>query len=287
MKFIGGHLTDAPDVLNQHLSLNVPLADNLIVAASRLLGARRFFDSRSSDDVRSVHDYFAAYQARAAILLVEYYNAKPESYPPAFIKQQLDTIEGNVAAQAGALKPRVPQNTVLDTKTGLMWMQKVYCNRTASIVPLGRLLELTEHPLTVYNWRLTSAATAAALPGLQFNDWSLPTAEEMHKLLSHRGNRSPYEWLANDAHMSPDVLSATQSHFWLRDTFSTYTQYYPGIAGHLCYELYSLSIAGTAERTCKRLGIGASITDIVEPPSVSQGTLYLRHPAPGEEYWWH
>jgi hypothetical protein len=53
---------------------------------------------------------------------------------------------------------------------------------------------------------------------------------------------------------------------------------------YICYELYSLNIAGTAERTCFGVA-GASSVDFVL--HTAQATLYLRQAAKGEEYWWH
>jgi hypothetical protein len=137
VNYIGSHLLDAPAILNQNLSSNVPLSDNLIKSASRLLSVReRFFDNETSDRVKSVYDYFAGYQAKLAILLAEYYHTQPDTYSATTIKANLDRIEGNVAAQASSLKQPVPAGVMLDTKTGVMWMQ------TIDGSPLRRLNEV-------------------------------------------------------------------------------------------------------------------------------------------------
>jgi hypothetical protein len=279
--YIGSRLLDAPAILNQNLGSNVPLADNLIKSASRLVSTRdRFFDKETSDQVKSVYDYFAAYQAKLAILLVEYYHTEPGTYSPTVVKANLDRIEGNVTAQASSLKPPVPDGVVVDIKTGLMWMQAV---SGPSIVQLGDLIELQRNPIGIPSISLKPLATSTALPGLPFSNWSLSTFDEMNRLLSHRGDNSPYQWLLNHARIASSVLRATQSHFWLRDTFST------GVGGitvprhQLCYELYSLDIAGTAERTCKYID---TVTGREFVLRIGQATLYFRRPAAGEDYWW-
>lgn len=278
--YVRSHLLDAPEILNEHLNSKAPLADNLLKAASRAVSSGvRFFDAGSSDLVRSVYDYFASYQATVAMVLTEYYHAKATD--PGAIKFKLDQIEGNIAEQAKWLKPRVPERTVLDTRTGLMWTQTLF---NSYVVRLGDLIEL-EPQFPKYEVRLKPFATSTALPGLPFSNWSLPTFDDMNALLSHRGDNSPYDWLANQAHMNPFLLKATQSHFWLRETFHTrLTSFGYGVArDELCYELYSLNIASTAALTCKFVDTSAERQSVL---GIEQGALYLRRPASGEEYWW-
>jgi hypothetical protein len=176
--------------LNQHLRSNVPLSDNLLKSASRLLSARRFFfDSRSSDEIRSVYYYFAACQSRLAILLTDYYHARPDVYTHSVAKGNLEAIEGNVTAQASSLKPPVPDGTVLDTRTGAMWSQTSNGSPLRSLNDLAHIVQVHlpghGHQLSD-EFKLRPAATDAALPGLPFCNWRIPTGEDLHKLLSHR-----------------------------------------------------------------------------------------------------
>lgn len=297
LDFIGKHLLSAPQRLDQHLGSDVPLADNLVKSASRLLGSRRFFDSRSSDEVRSVYDYFAAYQAQLAILLIEYYHANPDVYTQSVAKANLQKIEAYVTNQASSLKPRVPDGAVLDTRDGLMWTQAILSQPgnpvfQNGLIKLGDLIELIPKEKREYGrselyfeWRLKPFATSTGLPGLPFANWALPTFDDMNRLLSHRGADSPYDWLANQAHISPTLLNALQSHFWLRETLYTQlTGSSPLTTPEVCFELYTLQEARAAARSCKLIETGAERTAAL---GTRAGTLYQRQPAAAEQYWWH
>ena len=90
INYIGARLLDAPSILNQNLSSNLPLSDNVIKAASRVVDTRdKFFDRQRSDEVKSVYDYFATYQAQPAVLLTEYYHTLPNTYSPATVTSNL------------------------------------------------------------------------------------------------------------------------------------------------------------------------------------------------------
>jgi len=278
--YIESNLLDAPAILNRKLGSNVPLSDNLITSASRVVSTRdRFFDSKSSDQVKSVYDYFAAYQAKLAILLVEYYHTKPGSYPQTVVKANLDRIEGNVTAQASWLKPRVPAGTVVDTKTGLMWMQTIDGLSVRKLSDLAWIAGYIEgfRPAGFY---LLPAATSTALPGLPFGDWGMPTSDQVNRLIQGWTGNNPVDWLAKNARISRAVLEATGSHVWLSDTFS-----YSG--GRLYFRLYSLVGGRVADRSV------IYVYDERTPERAAfylakqaQGILYRRTPGPGESYWW-
>jgi hypothetical protein len=108
--YIGANLIDAPEILNQNLGSHVALADNVVKSASRLMGKRKFFGTKSSAEVRSVYEYFAAYQAQLAMLLQEYYHAKPTVYSPTNNAANLSRLHKDVESQAGSLKPDMPAN---------------------------------------------------------------------------------------------------------------------------------------------------------------------------------
>ena len=120
--YIGTNLLDAPEILNQNLGTRISLADNLIKSASRTLGQRKLFGPKSSAEVRGIYDYFAAYQVQLAMLLQEYYHAKPDVYNPTNAAANLERLRANVVSQADSLKPDVPENTVIDTKNREMWV---------------------------------------------------------------------------------------------------------------------------------------------------------------------
>jgi hypothetical protein len=57
------------------------------------------------------------------MLLQEYYHAKPEVFSRTVAEANLRQLDQNVESQARSLKPGVPANTVVDTKTNQMWVQ--------------------------------------------------------------------------------------------------------------------------------------------------------------------
>jgi hypothetical protein len=282
--YIGTHLLDAPAILNRNLGSNVPLADNLIKSASRLLSVReRFFDKETSDQVKSVYDYFAGYQAKLAILLVEYYHAKPDTYSTTTIKADLDRIEGNVTAQASSLKPRVPDGTVVDTKTGRMWMQTIDGSPLRKLSDFAILVDINITPGYPGTFRLTNTATSTDVPGLPFDNWGMPQTEDFWKLLSYRGNDSPLDFLAKRARISRQLLDAANSHVWVRDTFSWPVA--TRVGWLLEYRLFSLRAGDVAAPTSVLIREIANWRTYFDSTD-AQAILYLRQRYPGEEYWW-
>jgi hypothetical protein len=278
--YIGSHLLDAPAILNQNLSSNVPLSDNLIKSASRLLSVReRFFDKETSEKVQSVYDYFAGYQAKLAILLVEYFHAKPDTYSTTTIKTNLDRIAVNVTAQASSLKPPVPAGVMLDTKTGFMWMQTI---DGSSVRKITDVVTLVQPRGKAPYLDLTRFSISTTLPGLPFNEWAMPVAEDLHKLLSDRGNDSPLDFLAKKARITRKVLDAANSHVWIRDTFECRNLFNAAI-----YRLYSLRDAAVAGETQLRAACQSGVWN--DPGwrdrGAAQGILF-RRVRPGVDYWW-
>ena len=197
--YIGANLLDAPSILNQNLSANVPLSDNLVKSASRLVAQRsRFFDSKSSADVKSVYDYFVAYEVKLALLLTEYWHAKPETYSPATVAASLAAVEANVNAQAGSLKPPVPDRTVADKRTGLMWAQALNAPAAADLHAIAEIYKPSRGP---QHFRLKPSAGPTAVAGLPFV-WRLPTIGEFERLIEGWSGRNPSAWLQDQAHMS-------------------------------------------------------------------------------------
>jgi hypothetical protein len=281
VKYIGKNLVDAPAILNQHLGSDVPLSDNLIKSASRAVSTRdRFFDEESSDQVKSVYDYFAAYQVKLAVLLAEYYHAKPDTFSPEVVKANLEQIERNVTAQAASLKPPVPAGTVVDVKTGVMWMQTIDGSPLRKITDLVRLVEPPDRGPYL---ALTNTSTSTRVPGLPFDNWAMPDAEDLYKLLSHRPEgQDGVEFLARQARISRRLLDAANSHVWIRDTFECRYTFTAAV-----YRLFSLRAAAVAGETVRK---GGCISFVWNDPKFAnenvQAILFRRVRAAGEDYWW-
>ncbi len=218
--YIGANLIDAPQILNQGLGSKLPVADNFIKAASRTVSQRgRFFDSKSSAQVEGVYDYFASYQVQLAMLLQEYYHAKPQIYSPTNAEANLAMIEKNVAAQAASLKPSVPHHAVIDTKTRDMWVQ-VLPTPEVSLSRIGEIYHVRGARGRHYpKFRLTKAAGPTALPGFGFSNWELPTTGDFERLIAGWSGSDPLDWLDKQGHFSKALLEAG-GRKWVRDGFT-------------------------------------------------------------------
>jgi hypothetical protein len=215
--YIGANLLDAPAILNQNLGTAIPLSDNLLKSASRVVAQRgRFFDRSSSQAIRSVYDYFSAYQVKLAILLTEYFHAKPEIYSATNVTATLNGVEANVRAQEGSLKPTVPANAVIDTKTNRMWTQdyegpaEVNMHEVAEIYKpsRGRAYFRTKQPYGL---------GPKTIPGLPHGNWLLPSSAAFEQLVEGWSGANPAAWLHSQAHISNRLLDAGGGQMWIRD----------------------------------------------------------------------
>jgi hypothetical protein len=275
--YIGANLLDAPAILNRNLSDNVPLSDNLVKSASRLVAQRSsFFDSKSSADVRSVYDYFVAYQVKLAMLLTEYWHAKPETYSPATVAASLAAVETNVNAQASSLKPPVPERTVVDKRTGLMWAQALNTPAAADLHAIAEIYRPSRGP---QRFRLKPSAGPTAVAGLPFV-WRLPTIGEFERLIAGWSGKSPAAWLKEQARMSTAMLDVSGGQMWVRDGFV----HRRGTWDELRINVFDLQ-RGT---TWQRAWISWFFADgwRGDFSDAKAGLMYVLGPIEAETYWW-
>jgi hypothetical protein len=290
VNYIENNLLDAPEILDRSLGSNVPLSDNLIKLASRTASTRgRFFDSQDSAAVESVYAYYAAYQARLAILLTEYYHAKPATYGPSIVEANVARVQGMVTAQAASLKPQVPAGTVVDSKTGLMWMQTIDGSVFRPMSAFAQLHADTISPgcrngnPPCPEFRFTAAATSTSLPGLPFGNWAMPSADDLRTLLADR-NGDGVDYLTGEVRMTPKVVNSpgSNAHVWISDGFS----FLDGSAYSLFFWLFDLRHGAVGPRNQIRLFRDFGTNPRKYLDQQSQAILYRRVRAPGEEYWW-
>jgi hypothetical protein len=197
--YIGTKLIDAPEFLDLSLGSNAPLAEGIIKSASRLVKDRtgRFFEGIDSARARSIYDYYATYEARLAILLTEYYHARPEIYSPQTTEDEVIRLRSLVVAQAQSVKPPVPSGTVVDTQTGLMWTQRF---KSHSLFEFARLSPSSRSLEGDLLWR----ADKFGLPDLPFTNWSLPTPEQVKRLIAGWSNTCcSLGWLQTEGGFGP------------------------------------------------------------------------------------
>jgi hypothetical protein len=275
--YIGANLLDAPSILNQNLSANVPLSDNLIKSASRVVAQRsRFFDSKSSAAVKSVYDYFAAYEVKLALLLTEYWHAKPETYSPATVASSLAAIEANVDAQLGSLKPPVPERTVADKRTGLMWAQALNAPAAADLHAIAEIYNPSRGP---QRFRLKPGAGSTGVAGLPFV-WRVPTIGELERLIEGWSGRSPAAWLEEQARMSKPMLDVSGGQMWVRDGF----EFRRGTVSELRIDVFDVQ-RGTRRQ---RPSIFWFFADGWRGDfgDAKAGLMYVLGPIQSETYWW-
>jgi hypothetical protein len=276
--YIGEKLTDVPEILDRSLGSTAPLADNLLISASRTQSTRdRFFDAKDSAAVKSVYDYYAAWQARLAILLTEYFHAKPGVYSPGVVQSEVAKFERYVTTQAAYLKPPVPAKTVMDTQANMMWMR----DSTAST--FRRLSDM----VALYSggqWRLTEGAESTWIPGLPFGNWAMPDTANMNTLLSDRRGRDGVDYLVDAAGISRQVLQAGIAHVFVRDTFRFGVIESIPRFWRMRFNLYDLRGAHLADATnvdFSNPSAWRAAFDGYQAP-----ILFRRVLGPGEEYWW-
>ena len=278
--YIGNNLVDAPEILNQALGSHVALADNLIKSASRLISQRgRFFTPSSSAAVESVYDYFATYQAQLAMLLQEYYHAKPDTFSPTVSEANLKRVEAHVNSQAGSLKPPVPPKTVIDTKSGEMWITVL----SQPSISLRKLISIsyrtTAARKTLVRIHLLGAAGPTSVAGFPFGNWELPKMDAYQRLIDGWSGKSPVEWLEKQAGFSRALLDASDSRKWARDGFSPRkVLLFAGIDA----DTFRLTSASRPRQVIEFSGKGWE----GKFDQTSAGLMYVRTVPAGESYWW-
>src|SRR5262249_40568858 len=133
--------------------------------------------------------YFALYQFRLAILLTNYWNTEPQTFSKARVQELIDEIHTNVNKQkTDRIKPPVPDNKFVDTRTMLMW------DKTPVWVSGA-----------VYKWSLNCKITACTQNDFNLADqnWrqrasTLGTEDDFKRLIDGWGGvgiNNPLEWL--------------------------------------------------------------------------------------------
>jgi hypothetical protein len=281
IEYIGSHLRDAPNVLNEALNPGAPLADNLIKAASRLVenGTGRFFERVDSAQARSVYDYFAAYQTRLAILLTEYYHARSDVYSPQTTEAQVTSLHSKVVAQAQSVKPPVPSGAVVDTETGLMWTQRF---KSHNLFEFARISPSGESWQGRFFW----VAAKFGLEDLPFTNWSLPTPEQVDRLIAGWSNSCcSLGWLQTVGGFGP-MTAPIILYPWHVYGFTTarmtemtaVIQVYDLLHDKIEYARARWTATRNSE-TNQALGEAAM-------KRLEATAIKVRQPSPGETYWW-
>ena len=283
--YIGTNLLDAPAILNRGLGSHLPLADNVIKSASRALAQRKFFGLQSSAEVRGVYDYFAAYQVQLAMLLQEYYHAKPTVYSAENNVANLAQLRGNVESQAGSLKPDVPADTVIDTKSSEMWV-------TDLPDPEKRLFDIA-YATFGFQWRPNSSGTYTrdcghrpwdgprGLAGLPHCDWEMPTADAYRRLIEGWSGKSPSHWLHKEAGFSGRITSAFGYQKWVRDNYKIISPFFN--TNEVFVDTFDLYHGRFDSHRLIWSPLGRWQPEFER---VHAGLMYVRKLKPDESYWW-
>ena len=279
--YIGSTLLDAPAILHRTLSPGIPLAGNVTKATSRALAAgTRVFDPGEQAQVEAVYNYFAVYQTQLAVLLANYWHSKPDTYSQETIRQSLVQIQRNVTEQRTALKPQLPDGSWIDPATGLMW--------TFTIDPVSAPAFIQGY------WARFNLDPVGGRP---FTNWRLASSEELSRHTSDiNGSARVY---LNAQLGYEDAVRATT---W------TFDSVVPETVGYRAYRdnrYVRLRIFNLNSNQLENLTDPGHQYDSRVPahswPSPeldtaegrawlaskrTDGLLYVRQPAAGEDYWW-
>ncbi len=278
--WIGSNLLAAPDILDASLNPGAPLADNPIRAASRVVKDQtgRFFENVDSAQAKSVYDYFAYLQARLAILLTEYYHARPDIYSPQTTEAEVTRLHSLVVAQAQSVKPPVPSGTVIDTQTGLMWTQRF---RPHSLSDFVRISPSSRSPS---QGQLVWINDKFGLTDFPFLNWSLPTSEQVDRLIAGWSNSCcSLGWLQTEGGFGPMTAP-----IFLHSIGYGYNVRMTELAAWI--DVYDLLhdkreqaiVRWTATRNFETdQALGNDALKRLEATAIK-----VRQPAPGETYWW-
>jgi hypothetical protein len=292
--YIGSKLLDAPTILHRNLKPGIPLADDVFKATSRAIAAStRVFDKGKQAQVEAIYNYFAVYQTQLAILLANYWHSKPDTYGQETIRQSLIQIQRNVTEQRTSLKPPPPDGTWIDPASGLMWtFTRGWVSGTAFWdTYLLRTLFSIANP----------AIGLELASGVPFSNWRLAGSEELTRHTSQiNGNGRVY---LNAELASPDALP---NWTWTSDSWLPgQRRAYPNRAGTQIRNYGFLRVFNLDSRQFEYLNDPLTRFDAYHPPYAwpdselgtpagrqwlaskrTQGLLYVRQPAAGEDYWW-
>jgi hypothetical protein len=198
----------------------------------------------------------------------------------------LELIQRHVRDQASSLKPPVPDGTVLDTKSGLMWTQRMDGN-TRSLSHLAKIRFVGN--CADCGFELLSSATSTSLSGLSFHNWSLPDTSQFDGLVAGWTGDSATNWLMKHARMPASLLLPQGAFFFERNRFQ-YLGFVREPFGPTKYVLkYHLFDLGSGrESPQKELAWGNGFDGWSAAFQALTGSvIYERRPAESERYWWH
>jgi hypothetical protein len=279
--YVGSNLLDAPAILHRTLSPSIPLAGNVIKATSRAVAANtRVFDRRKQAQVEAVFNYFAIYQTELAVLLSNYWHAKPDTYSEETIRQSLIQIQRNVSEKRTALKPSLPSDSWIDPATGLMW--------TFTIDPVSGPAFIQSY------W---TRFTLDPVGGRPFTNWRLSSGGELSSYTSSMSG-SARDYLNAELGYE-DALRATT---WTFDSVVNEAAAYEAYRDPFYIRLRVFNLNSKQMENLTEPGhqysnkVPAHSWPLAQQDTpdgrawleskFAKGLLYVRQPGAGEDYWW-
>ena len=154
----------------------------------------RFLSATDSATIKDQYDYFAALQEWMLELLVEYYHAtgEGEDYHEG-IDSALKGYNENIALQKALLLKGIPQGYYLDRESGLMiFLPDNYGERYSGVYLPSYTGGLTGSFYEGLMFVSTNMNDSRKIDIFAFNDWRLPTAQEMNSIFTG-WTTSPWE----------------------------------------------------------------------------------------------
>jgi hypothetical protein len=173
----------------------------------------------------------------------------------------------------------VPSGAVVDTETGLMWTQRF---KSHSLFEFARISPSSQSWQGRFFW----VADKLGLPDLPFTNWSLPTPEQVDRLIAGWSNSCcSLGWLQTEGGFGP-MTAPIMLYPWHVYGFSSVRmtemeagiQVYDLLHDKIEYARARWTSTGNSE-TNQALGEAAL-------KQFAATAIKLRQPAPGETYWW-
>lgn len=198
-QFIKANVVDKASLLSKlAFGSGVIAPTSIYAAAIKVRTNDSFLSHQDSVELRYLVDTYTAYEA-AAIQLEVTYRMSEDGYPRQLLADLVDEWTAKVTKELALRRDAVPEHTVIDARTGLMWWTKFY--------------GVTTHPKLIETDFFASLFFVGVKAQSGLEGWRMPSKDEMVGLIKG-WNSSPAEWLSsNGGFASTDGVGENPA-FW-------------------------------------------------------------------------
>jgi hypothetical protein len=236
--YIGANLLDKGTQLATYFSGSGPFVpDSILSAAWKVRTQDNFLSPSDSVQLRYLVDYYTSYEAALTQLVSGYYRSSP-GYPLSEIQRIVDQTDSTIANQLNQRRDAVPDGTVVDVRTGLMWS-------TSSTIPVtmnpGGDTAAATYGGSVGAWFLANPTLKVQPDGL--GGWVFPTKDQMLGLING-WNGQPSSWLMKNAGFPAPLIAGAGSErnweFWTSTPRGVFSRFLGARAEVISYDVVNM-----------------------------------------------